>query len=413
MPATDHIPSFQDIEKKYITQWKKSRAILYSLISANFALYLTVVWIGRLDIITYISIVSFLGFILYLKQRVLFLFLRKIRLTKNCELDTGPYNGRSLYNEIESLFLESNKTEVPAIYIIETKCEGPFVIDTYFFNFIKPWNAIYIPEYLLHILKLNELKAVIAHELGHFYHYIFPVNRFPLPLTIFSLIYPSLLFFSSSIPVSGIVFTSILSFIITDTTHNHWTSKNSIPLEYLSDIYAAKKIGKLNHINALITIGRYFEIIETLHKIVSNNTGLTRYTHPKSRQKIIHQILSSHSINENFNIEDYIKRIPQGPVSQKTKGTLSKLQIPSSDETIKAYLKSIGKNRSNLDWDSFDVVVKNKRIEHTEYKLLIQEITNNPDKFLIDSIIDGREKTIADSHPRLRDRILFLHKHIH
>ena len=88
-------------------------------------------------------------------------------------------------------------------------------------------------------------------------------------------------------------------------------------------------------------------------------------------------------------------------------------EIRKEKEMITALLASpeYTTDRALIDWDSFDFVKRNHRVEKEEYEALIRAISPGG-KYLIDSITDEESADAYESHPSLRNRILFLHKNV-
>ena len=62
--------------------------------------------------------------------------------------------------------------EIPSVYIVRNIGNNAFAINSLLLNCIKALNSITISRALFQYLNVHELKAVIAHEIGHFKRYI-------------------------------------------------------------------------------------------------------------------------------------------------------------------------------------------------------------------------------------------------
>ena len=90
------------------------------------------------------------------------------------------YSKQEIINLIRPILQEYKNKEIPAIYILKLKILNAITIDTYLVNFFKPFNAVYITESMFAYLTKDEIRAILYHELGHFYRYIYADMRFKI-----------------------------------------------------------------------------------------------------------------------------------------------------------------------------------------------------------------------------------------
>lgn len=331
------------------------------------------------------SIIFFL-IIVFISSYGNILFLKKIRLET---LDTiGKYTRDEIKDLISEIFAEINKREKPNIYIISSSTVNAFVTES-IIKGIPPLNGLYLSEDLFTNLKLEELKSVIYHELGHYYYFMNPFSKNILPLDIFSVLFPFFLFlisgFRSVISLFFLVF-SFSAFV------RYLTFKNIKDNEYLSDFFSAQKNGLLNIVNGLIVVSKINEIDSKIVRYL-----VERITRDKAR-------LSFQDFD--FYYETLRKEIPYefqnfDEISELIDDFLyddSADDIPEINKESYYYEEIDG-------WEKFDLN-HDFRISEEEYPLFIESLISS-------ELNQTEEQKIFDeryniTHPSLRNRILFL-----
>lgn len=410
---SERIPHAEDLKSSF--QINKSISlgilILVSIIDVLIIFFFVIAKSQTFYVLGVFAVV--ISFFSFRKDYIIFFNRRKQRLDEIKEDKIGNYTTgeiRQIFAEILSRF---KGKEIPSIYLVDEPIRGPYVIDTYIFNFIGPLNAIYLPKQDLIFLKPAELKAILAHELGHFYRYMYPVQRFTYPFYLFVSLVPFFL-----LPfVNRLIFALIL--IGVNMGFNpllyrlfNYKSKN---LEYLCDLFAAKVCGKLNAVNALIVSSKYAELIELLEKkllmeIKANDAlSLSSFNQifdklvriipvrPESIEQIDHMF--THTF-KNFDFKSFRVQLSEREIVQE--GEVITRLFQNTDLAIK---------RKLIDWEKFDFVKRNHRIEPEEYPFLIKSLRESKD-YLVDSITDDENDKITSTHPSLRHRILFLDMNI-
>ncbi len=408
----NQIPFVRDLEQSFMKNYRISMALLVLIIFID--LVIVAILVIRVPALYTLGLFAVLFSFISYNRDYFYLFRRKkTRLDKVRDEKIGNYYVPEIQKIVKSVLSKFREKEKPRIYLIDEPVGGPYVIDTYFLNFIGPLNAIYFPRHVFHFLKPMELKAILAHELGHFYRYMYPAQRFPYPFYLVASFIPFIL-----IPyVHQLIFIAVLVGVnfgfnpVLNKLFNH-KSKN---MEYLSDIFAARLCGKLNSINALLVSCKYSELIESMQKkvlkIIRDDDSLSLTNFEEMYDQLI-RILPEKP-NSTEDVKTILAETISGFDFSDFNVNMSQKQISKEKQVIGAILGSpeFTKERAVVDWDIFDFVEKNHRIEEGEYAALISSIMDS-DRYLVDSITDEESEYINDTHPSLRSRILFLHKNV-
>ncbi|MGM0508229.1 MAG: M48 family metalloprotease [Fusobacteriota bacterium] len=319
----------------------------------------------------------------------------------------GKYSYDELLEITNECFLEINNKEIPTIYIIPDKIGSPAVIDSMFFNIIKPFNAIYIPEYIFYILKKEEIQAIIGHEIGHFYHYINPISR---SIFIFYLFLVLFFIYAINIHISVMISFILPTIFIFHNFIFRFESKN---YEYLADYFSAKKYGTLNLINSIISIKKYIEIVESINESILNKIKNNKMLITEDYNKIFEDVYnkSMEKLKSKTNIEIKADEILDEKQITKYERKISKIKLYFDNKKIKKNLNENQYKFDNniVDWNKFDLN-KNYRIDKDEYKKIIDLIITNKDVRFFNDLSELEKYN--KSHPILAKRLLFLYKNL-
>jgi Zn-dependent protease with chaperone function len=349
----------------------------------------------------------------FIRDYLIYFIREKTELNDIKEQSIGNFKTDEIKSLIHSIFLNFKGREIPRIYIVDEPLAGTHVIDTYILNFIGPINAIYVPRHEFHYLKPAELKAILSHEIGHFYQYIYPAQRFSYPFYFFVTIIPAFLAPFVNMWLIGLVFVG-LQYAFYPSLNKLFNYKSKT-LEYLSDLFASDLCGKLNVINALMVSSKYSELIEVLRKkvlkLIEDNDQLSMDSYDEIFEKLV-RILP-----DKPNSTDEVDKILSDAISGFSLNSfltkMTKRRVLKEKAIIADLLSSpeLARKRELLNWDVFDFVEKNHRVEEEEYDALIANIINSQ-LCLVDSVNDDEREDLNDTHPALRQRILFLDKNV-
>lgn len=414
---TDNIPNYKDLKKRYSLNERIS--FLFLITTLVLDIFLIFYFFNETFIFKIFCSLSILVALYFIFKDYIGVFLRKkTPMGKVKSEKIGQYYTKDIKIMISKIFENYKNKELPEIYIID-EYDSAYVIDIYVFNFLKPINAIYLPIYYFNILKFDEIKAIIGHELGHFYKYILPLKRFIFPLNLFLCLIPVFSLYFMNIFKEYFLFIYLFlfipySFIIQKTIT--FQSKNA---EYLSDYYSAKLFGKLNFINSLIVLSKHDEVLEYLQEKILVSIKNHNDISIKNFAFIFSQVinLTPYEVFSKYELDKIVNDFFKSAKVKKFRKKLSKLKVKQEIQCIDLILESLNSNDFKvdddkiIDWSEFDFIKKNYRIEEDEYNYLIKSITKNLDKQLVGSLSDSDSK-FNNLHPSLRKRILFLDKNI-
>ena len=409
------IPKFDQLEARFKRLLVFESALLWILVglSVSMLYYLVVYQSTRLLLLP--LLIFFVNLFLYGGWFYLDLFWQKKQRAKrlNPNDKVGEYTGEEIRAMVEELFEPHRGKELPAIYITERSDSFAHVVDSLWFNFLKPLNAVYLSKDLFYYLKRGEILSTLSHELAHFYHYMYPISRTKIILPIFLSLAP--VFIVASIGI----FSAHLLFLIWMLLQ--WSlfwalgkrdRAMSQTMEFLCDHHAAKRFGVLNSINDLLMMSR----VNEAYNLMQRHLLLKIKKDPRL------------SIKDFSKIFDKVEEtLPEGPFStwkmkaviaevlaseefRKKSKKLRKKQLKEEAEGIAAAMDSLvfRTHYRLLPWENFDLGGRDGRIDAQEYPLLIRAIKEDPQAQLFATYADDLEAMAEASHPALRERILFL-----
>jgi Zn-dependent protease with chaperone function len=314
---------------------------------------------------------------------------------------------RCIVRETSEAFSEAR--ELPNIYLIESKEGNAKVANSLLLNFIRPLNALYMNTYLLHALSREELRAVIAHEMAHFYRYMSPYARHRIGMYLFigAATFEFMLHVPSEIttgwfswigaPIAVYVANKVAIYVVILTAIG-----GDDESEFLSDYSAASRFGALATINALLKLYLrfhvYIDLLETVAEVLETNTeksfdDLFRAAEqvlphtvitPEEAQPLLRRALS----DEHGDTSIFAKQFNGQEVFENRRKKARELR--AEIEGLRA--------RKRIRWLDFDTPVRDGRLDEKECAALIQVLDDEP----------ATKDKQWDSHPELSLRIRFL-----
>ncbi len=411
------IPDVNHLKQGFKSHLILSIFLLTLLFLLNILLFYIVYYTGTTNNFTILFPIILL--LIQLRESYSFIIKPKTEINKVHKEKIGNFDIKEIQNIIKEVIKpgKEKRQEIPNFYIIKSNEADVFTVDLLFLNFIKPLNAIYIPTSILYILTPHELKSIIAHEMAHFRYYMHLPQRTVLIIDIFISLFPVLLLKINHLASEWYAFIiGFMLYYILRIIFGIVFMKKMKNIEYLSDYYAAVKYGKIDLINALITITRTVEMSVLLYNIIlshikrSNNISLA---HISRIIEIIEESLQNKLLSKK-ELKKYVLNAFKSDDIQTLKEVLSDTEIEERNKQIKTCLSTLNGSEKNklLDWDLFDFDKKDHKINNTEYPYLINALLDNPKKQLFDIILDNVKANEYGTHPTIRERILFLHKNI-
>jgi Zn-dependent protease with chaperone function len=411
------IPDKEKLEKRFNLLFRLNLIVVFCIILADLYLIFRLVFYSRQSIQILALISVFIVLTLFWLQVSNYLFLKKADIDSLDDDDPiGKYSAGEIKALIKEVFQPYKNQEIPNIYVLHSGETRAAVWNSLLFNRIKVLNAIFISKPLFHILEKNELKAIISHELGHFYGYTSPLGRTRLFFFVLMGLLPVYLYENSGAStiwyfVGLWVFFYFAKYFLLGLLLFPWGKT----VEYLCDYYAAERYGKLNIINALLTQakrGEFEEIIMEMvvKKIKKDNT--LSIAKLMTIFDIINEKLPDKTVIPEEELKAIIKASFESEEIGKFRKELTKPKIKQEDKIIEKFINKFfdRKDFQLIDWNLFDFAEKNMRINEYEYPYLIKTLIEHPEGQLFNSVLDNKKKNVYVSHPTFGERILFLEK---
>ena len=215
----------------------------------------------------------------------------------------GNYTVSEVRAILNGCIQEHKSHEQPELYIISLGLVNAFAVNIYLLNFLKPFNAIYISEKCFTCLVKEEIEALLLHELGHFNQYIYDETKFMNIGNILFMVMP----FAFIVLAPGIllkvvfVVVALLSIIGFYALIRRRQMYDTHVLEYLSDLYAAERVGSLATINMLLAVAK--ENVTTEEK--SKKKMLKKVLLPVKRTMVDWSMFDIHVVNGKIEVQEY------------------------------------------------------------------------------------------------------------
>lgn len=354
-------------------------------------------------------------------------------------LKIGNFSGEQIKNWTIEISEKTGIKRLSKVFIAKTAIPNAYTVDASPFPFFKN-SFVVINSNIAKILTENEMKSVIAHELGHIRnsdsiirmilsgpHFFLQIAYFLLYLRILIGIANALVtdldLIIAAIRVLILLIVLIIATFLSDFTISFLRRSNQMA-ELSSDIYALRLMGHNATINMLIKLGQRTEALEALKNELVWLENRDPYRDGTRRAKLILELLESFPETE---IDDQRVRI-EAP-NQYLRKILKILKeqyyldldfVPNIDLAINSASEQLQKERKlflkdnltenqdknlqkKIDWRDFDIN-KDSALDDEEIKQFINHIRENQQiLFRSDSI---EQEKIMRNHPSFRQRIL-------
>ena len=409
------VPDREKLERQFKVAQMISRPVLAMVILADLFLLSEFLFFGNEDLWLWLFVsvsiisgaywLSFIGLILQYRVNL-------------ASLDEGEMIGKYSVQEMKSLVAEVlepyKNRELPSIYITHGGETNVMVFNSVFFNRVSVLNAVFISEPFFHIFEEGEFKAIISHELGHFYKYTSYVSRLKSFVLFFIGALPIYLYaISETATIWSLIGTWFLTvilglilFVMLDPDRAQ---------EYLCDYYAAERYGKLNVINALLSFGKRNELELLIVSMIVNRIRVDDTLSIDQTDDILHAIdklLPDKKVVAEKELKQTVAHFFESDAIEPFRTQLSDDDVKFEEQQIENFLDEFFDNKDFqlLDWGLFDFAEQNMRIDSAEYPYLIDALLKHPDGQLFNLKTDNKEHTEYDTHPTVGQRILFLEK---
>ena len=334
--------------------------------------------------------------------------------------------------ELQDLLVETNEpfrrdfggTELPTLYVVESKEGNALTMKALILKFVRRLNAVYLDSHLLSILDREELRAVLAHELAHYHRYMSVFNRhFGLPIlfTASAFVWGAVLAgnaFARFESVFGVMTIAVLAAVLHASVGwiglmAFWAlqRKREQEAELLCDYTAARYFGVLPQVNLMLKLASYNEVYQVLNEEVA---GVLSTTTEPSWEEVVE---AAEEVLPNRLVSAETARRLVRTRLQPLRGDVDIFRPPlKHDEDLderRELVRGILRSRKwlrrcrHLSWRRYDDRVRDSRLDAVEWRAYLEAILGDEKALVIQA--DGEVDTdVADSHPPLRDRLLFL-----
>jgi Zn-dependent protease with chaperone function len=383
-------------------------------------------WMIRHKILT----VYFLALTLWqaiIRYRPLYLYNRRITpLRKTAPELLGDYTAEDIEAIVTEVRrdLKRPKGEVPSVYIVPSPEANAMSLNSYFLNRARRLNAVYLFSFVLRTFNREELKALMGHELGHFYLYQNPLSRAPFflraAITVLMLAGVELLagdggiLWSSGWPFTFLGFCFVLTplhFFLTSLVYRPFQRFDPYH-EFLADAAGAATAGPMAIINSLLKLGTRMEVV---FRAIEEALRIARQHKNIPIPELMHQVIQRLP-HQHVSLAE-AKRIVRREVARisetKGKGKAEKKAI--SDKQRQRQLKELkevfGTSQSwrIVDWREFDTHIRDNRLDETEIGLFVAKLKEDPDLMAFGLACELASGPAERGTPTLRDRIIFIY----
>jgi Zn-dependent protease with chaperone function len=326
---------------------------------------------------------------------------------------------------------EESGVSVNKIYLMKSPLPNAFT-----FGLPLIGSIIAVHSNILDILQPDEVRAIIAHEVGHIRNrdsIIQILARMPSFFidTIYLYVYVRIalaiadaIFVAGDFILAGIRVVILLAFFglsrFLAAVSIFLMQKGSREAELLSDYHAAEVIGAEHTINGLIRLGQRSEAISVLIDEIRWLESLNPERSGAVTQKELIRMIEQYPL-DGIDEENARDMAPWVFLATRLKNIREVYGVALSDDQIRAaiepameYLedkkpdkkalpKEESKKPKTIDWRSVDYD-GDRRLSNDELKDLLELLRTNPKKLMFDSEV-GRN-LIALSHPDFRRRVL-------
>ncbi len=334
--------------------------------------------------------------------------------------------------------------KIKRVYIYSKPVPNAFTVNVIPLPRVHQYYLIFNSN-VLDVLEKDEIRAVVAHELGHVVNgdsFVKVVST--IPRLFLQIAYSWLYFLIGTGILVGLaqghlvtsiqrVFFFLIAFVIISVVTHFSTGilyRANRATEHLADYHAVKKVGLLPTVNMLVRLGQRNEVMSILKQEITWLYHLSREDDPDL--EFLYEILSKFPKNEfsedkarelaprlflEQEIEQlreiYFLDIPREHLDPYLENAANKLR-----EMRKQYFQEVERllwevhpdeaKEMTLDWRDYDVDM-NLLLDEEELDNLVKAIKKKKELLLFENeIVMPGENRIRD-HPTFRDRLLFVY----
>lgn len=300
----------------------------------------------------------------------------KLKEIKTKTEKVGNFNSEDVHRWIVELCGEMNIRVPVEMVVYDTKYANAFAAKEKFLFFLSK-NRIGIYSNLFHILKEDELRSVIAHELGHYKNY----RRIKSLYWIF----PPLIFH----------------------LFDYFRCQ-----EHLADYYAAKFVSVLSTANALIKLYQRNYLISEISKrliYVQKKFNIGPEGIAEMNQEL--ERILPHNLNEEESFVSYFEQVVDNYFlkrSSKFEG-IAKEFIQEYDISAKEEAQKLKEVYYLLDWRIFDNRIRDNHLDEEELVSFYLYLKGDKKAIMnIDYAFADKSLEKFTTHASLKDRLIFI-----
>jgi Zn-dependent protease with chaperone function len=325
----------------------------------------------------------------------------------------GRWSAGEVLRMMVELLQPHRDREQPNVYLTEGRYDGAYVVNSLFFDFIRPLNAVFVSRHLFRILRPIEIKAVLAHELAHFHRHIPLVSRTQMPVVLLHTLAPVVLL---DVARPGGLHGALLLWFgmlyVANRLRAAHVRRHSRTLEYLCDLQAAQRFGVLAVINGLLGIAKTAEVALVVHyrlvEEIRRDDTLGLHHLPQLLRRIEDLLPDRPTTREQ--LETAIRTVLDSPETRTLRARQSDRSRRDEARAVERLTETLLANKKwdLVDWAGFDNVEPDGRVDAAEYPLLIDALKTHAGRQLFALPTDDAAAMATGTHPTMRERILFL-----
>lgn len=317
----------------------------------------------------------------------------------------GSLSPKSVSGLIESVGERLGAKERPNVYIALDKQANAWSANSMLFNFIPRYNAVFLNSYLFQALSAKEQRAILVHELAHFFRYIGPLGR-NVWLGVVGAIAASIAVLTWEPDLTNPVGTLMVVWwapLPFQWAFNILAATGQRELEYACDAVAAEVVGAEAMANALLKIGDRAEVYELVEQEMARHLD----KNPKAKIAEVNQAL--------------LDRIPETPVDLgEARRALRAEPLPHSGGDRKKnqkLLKAVRKNHKLrralkvMRWSRFDTIRREGWLNRVELGRYVRSLASDQNAATHEIATHHPNQEHLQTHPSTRNRVVYLYLH--
>ncbi len=333
---------------------------------------------------------------------------------------------------------------IKRVYLYSKPIPNAFTVNMIPLPMVKHYYLIFNSN-VLDVLNKDEIRAVVAHELGHVEHgdsFIKVVST--IPRLFLQIAYAWLYFLIATGILVGLaqgqlitsfqrIFFFLIAFVLISVATHYSTSilyRANRATEHLADYHAVRTVGLLPTTNMLILLGQRNEAMSILKQEITWLYHLSREEEPDV--EFLYNIMSKFPKSE-FSEDKARELAPRLFLEQQMEELKEIYYLDIPQEVLDPHLDLAAKKlrelrqkyfeevdrliwevnpeeakELTLDWREYDVDM-NLLLDENELDNLIEALKKNKELLLFENeIVMPGENRIRD-HPTFRDRLLFIY----